>query len=349
MKAAILRNENPQSGDKWAIACRNAGIEYSIINLSAHDWLNKIKNIEFDFCLSRPPGLLSHYKNLYDERLFIICKVLNKPTYPSYEECYIYENKKLLSYFLAARNIPHPRTYVMYNKQEAFGFIKSAKLPIVAKTSIGASGSGVSIIKTRQHAKRYIRKAFSGRGIKRRFGPNRVTGTPKKWFLKALNSPKYFYKKLLDYLSIVRHGEKDFILFQEYVPHEYEWRVVRIGESYFAHKKIKTGDKASGSKGIEYVNPPFSLLDFARKICEENNFHFMAIDLFESKENNYSVNELQTLFGHVQNYIMTVNGEIGRYIYSNNQWIFENGDFNSNESFDLRLKEVIKLYERSQR
>jgi hypothetical protein len=71
----------------------------------------------------------------------------------------------------------------------------------------------------------------------------------------------------------------------------------------------------------------------------------MAVDLFEDGSGGYVVNELQTIFGHVQDHIMEVDGKPGRYIHQNNQWVFEPGDFNTNESFDLRLKTAIELYE----
>jgi len=151
----------------------------------------------------------------------------------------------------------------------------------------------------------------------------------------------------MEYLGIYSHGEKDFVIFQEYIPHDFEWRVARIGESYFAHKKIKYKNKASGSKGIEYVDPPESILNFTRDLCEKYNFKFMAVDLFEDHHGGYLVNELQTIFGHVQDYIMTVNNIPGRYIYKNDKWTFESGDFNTNESYDLRLMAAIELYEQT--
>ena len=118
----------------------------------------------------------------------------------------------------------------------------------------------------------------------------------------------------------------------------------KIGESYFAHKKIKTGEMASGSKGIDYVNPPFELLDFLKEICDKNNFQSVAIDIFEHPQRGYLVNEIQTIFGHVQTHILEVNGKPGRYLHQNNQWIFEEGNFNTNESYDLRLETALKLY-----
>ena len=147
-----------------------------------------------------------------------------------------------------------------------------------------------------------------------------------------------------EYVSVYRNGERDFIIFQEYIPHNFEWRAVRIGNSYFAHKKIKVGDKASGSKGIEYVDPPVSLLNFTRELCEKHNFQFMAVDLFEDGKYEYLVNELQPIFGHVQDFILSIDGKSGRYQYIHNQWVFQEGDFNSNESYDLRLETAIDIF-----
>ncbi len=346
LKVSILRNEDISSGKKWALACEKKNIDYDIIDMTASNWLEKISDSKSDFYLLKPPGMLEHYKSLYDERLYILSKVLGLKTFPSYEECYIYENKRLLSYYLEAQNIPHPKTRVFYSKDEASDYIEKSIMPIVAKTSIGASGSGVQILKDKNQTKKYIKAAFSAKGVKRRFGPNRVVGTPKKWVTKALKSPAYFFNKLKEYFSIYSHGERDLVIFQEYTPHDFEWRAVKIGDSYFAHKKIKYQGKASGSKGIDYVSPPFDLLDFVKNMCDINGFSCMAIDLFEDGDGGYVVNELQTIFGHVQDHIMEVDDTPGRYIHQDDKWIFEPGNFNTNESYDLRLETALKLYEK---
>lgn len=346
MKVAILRNEDPASSRKWRAACEKLNLPYEDIDLTSAYWLNEIQKESFDFFLLKPPGSLSHFKTLYDERLYIISKVLHYTTFPSFEECYIYENKKLLSYYLAANKIPHPLTYVFYSANEAKEFIRKAKFPLVAKTAIGASGSGVNILRSVAQANKHVSDAFSKKGVQRRFGPNRSTGKPGKWFIKAVKEPSYLFKKINEYVSVYKHGERDFVIFQDYVPHDYEWRMVKIGESYFGHQKIKQGDKASGTKGINYIVPPERLLNFIKNLCEKQNYQFMAIDLFEDGKNIYLVNELQTIFGHVQNHILEVDGQPGRYLYKNNQWIFEAGDFNTNESYDLRLKTAIELYEK---
>jgi glutathione synthase/RimK-type ligase-like ATP-grasp enzyme len=345
IRAAILRNEDPSSGKKWALACEKLGIEHHIIDLTAADWMSQISAVNPDLCLLRPPGMLRHFKALYDERMYIVSQVLGLPTYPSFTECYIYENKPLLSDYLQAKGIPHPQTHVFYDQNAALAFANTCPLPVVAKTSIGASGSGVQVIRQRGKALQHVKKAFSPQGIKRRYGPNRVTGSPRKWLAKALKSPSYFLAKLKEYAAIHQHGERGFVLFQEYIPHDFEWRAVKIGASYFAHQKIKYRDMASGSKGIDYVAPRLGLMDFARNLCETNDFSFMAVDLFEDGKGGYLVNELQTIFGHVQDHIMEVNGKPGRYLHQNGRWVFEEGDFNTNESYDLRLQTAIALYE----
>lgn len=53
----------------------------------------------------------------------------------------------MLNYYLGAINIPHPQTYVFYNKNEALEYLNNSKYPIVMKSSIGASGTGVFICK----------------------------------------------------------------------------------------------------------------------------------------------------------------------------------------------------------
>jgi len=344
MKVAILRDENESSTKKWELACVKEKIDYEVIDLLKHNWIDCINSSNADLFLLRPSGLTFKYKNLYDERLYVISEVMKKKTYPSYQEVIIYENKRMLSAFLKGANISMPETNVFYNIDEAYAFADSCSLPIVVKTAIGGSGTGVLILKHRSAIRNYIKKAFN-KGIKRRLGPNRQAGNVKKWTQKSISSPAFFLSKLKKYLEIYKDAQKGFVIFQEYIPHEYEWRIARIGNSWFGHQKVKNGDKASGTKGIDYVSLPSDLLDFCRNICKEHNFTCMSLDLFEHPTKGYVVNELQTIFGHVQNHILELDGKIGRYIYDNG-WRFEEGDFNTNESYDLRLKHALSLIEK---
>ncbi len=137
---------------------------------------------------------------------------------------------------------------------------------------------------------------------------------------------------------------KGFVLAQEFVSHNYEWRCVRIGESFFAHKKIVSGEKASGTLQKGYDNPPISLLNFIKRITDENNLLSVSIDLFEQEIRKFLVNEIQCFFGQSDPYQMKVNNRPGRYLFKDNGWVFEAGDFNKNESYNLRLSHALEQF-----
>jgi glutathione synthase/RimK-type ligase-like ATP-grasp enzyme len=340
-KFAILKNEMDHSHVRWQTACETFAVDYKIIDLIRNQWLDFVNGDRVDCFLACPAGLTSRFKQLYDERLNIISKVLGLNVFPAYEAVVLHENKRFLSDWLKANRLPHPRTDVFYYKEEALGFTRTARYPIVAKTVLGASGSGVKVLRDVRSAEAYINRAFSGKGISPRVGPNLKMGNLWGRLKRVVRDPAHLNRRLGVYKSVFQDPQRGFVLFQEYVPHEFEWRAVRIGNSYFAHKKIKVGDKCSGTKGIDYVDPPKKLLNFVKNVCENHHFDNMAVDLFDDGEGGYLINEMQTMFGHVQEHILEVNGRPGRYLFKNNRWIFEEGLFNANESYDLRLGHVL--------
>ena len=343
MKATILTNEIAGSEQKWEIACKKINLEYIVVDISKANWLELIENFKPQILLTRPAGLTSPFKILYDERLSILVNELNYFCFPSLKEVLIYENKKYFSYWLKANKIPHPKTNVFYFEKEAIDWsIKESKFPLVAKTNIGASGSGVVILENKEELTNYIQSTFSGKGATKRVGPNLKKGKILQRGFRLLSKPKTLFKKIDIYKARALDAQKDFVLFQEYVPHSFEWRVVRMGESFFAHKKLMLGNMTSGSLLKDYGNPPLELLDFVKNITDKHQLYSQAVDVFESR-NGYLVNEMQCIFGQSDAYQMKVNNSVGRYIYKHNQWEFESGDFNTNECYDLRLKVAIEL------
>jgi glutathione synthase/RimK-type ligase-like ATP-grasp enzyme len=342
-KVCILSNENPAEHDNWIKACRDLNVIYNIVNLTKNDWMNKIFEDNYSCFLTQSPGERSLFKELYDERIYIICNILGFDIYPSLDEILIHENKRFLFYWLNAKKIPHPITNVFYYMDEATNFLDRSDYPIVAKTNIGSTGRGVMILNNRSDAEKYLIRIFSNKGIRKKAGPNLRMGHLFRRILTTMKKPKNIKKKLFIYKNQYSEIQKGFVIFQQYIPHDYEWRVVKIGDSYFAHKKIVHKGMASGSKIKRYDNPPLDLLDFVKGICDKHNLLCQAVDIFEIKEGQYLINELQTFFGQSDRYQMKVNGEIGRYVYKKSKWIFEKGDFNKNESYNLRLQHIIQI------
>ena len=343
-KVCILTGEDGTVSDNWLQACNKYEVKSMIVDIRNEDWIEAVKNASY--ILAAPPGNLSYLKQYYDECLTIAAQEIKIPVYPSLTELLMYENKRMQSLWMRARDIPHPDTHVYYDKNAALNFINNSGYPIVAKSNIGAAGSGVRILKSKGQAQKYIKLAFSKNGVSRRYGPNFRQRNKLKRYFGALLRPSLFIEKFNSYNKSYEDRQKWFVIFQEYIPHDFEWRVVRIGESYFAHKKLKSGDKASGSKNKEYLNPPLRLLDFVREICEKNNLRSQAVDIFETPDGRLLVNELQTIFGQSDPYQMLVNGMPGRYIHDGNAWLFEEGDFTTNECFDIRLRDVLLMFDK---
>lgn len=348
LKLAILRNEMDDNHDLWVEACRERRdqVEWKVVDITRSDWLKQMTMGEFDAMLAVPPGWTLSFKAMYDERLTVLHEVLGLPVYPSLPEILIYENKKLLAYWLAAQGIPHPETWVFYYKKEALDFLETARLPLVGKINIGAGGRGVRILKTRANARDYVINTFSGKGASRSLGPNWKKKGLLKRAVKILFHPQQLKAKLDLYRHQQSEGQKYFVLLQEYIPHTFEWRCVRIGDSFFAHKKLVDEDMASGSLLKGYGDPPLALLDFIRKLTDRYDLWSQAIDLFETEDGRYLVNEMQCIFGQSDPYQMLVDGEPGRYLYRDGEWVFEAGDFNRLESYALRMEHVIHLFTR---
>jgi glutathione synthase/RimK-type ligase-like ATP-grasp enzyme len=343
VKIAVLVNEDSQSHVLWESALKKSKeIEfYDIIDLTSDNWLEMINKKQYDLFLLKPPGKTDLFKRLYDERVLLINQYKSTPIFPSLNEILIYENKKFLRDWLMIRNLPHPETHVFFNKTEADDFLKrNISFPIVGKTNIGASGNGVQIIKTREQAEEYLIKAFAS-GITPKTGPKLTKGSLTKKIYKAFKVKGFLKQRLKDYKSNQLNIQYHFVILQEFIKHEWEWRCVRIGDSFFAHKKIVKGDMASGTLIKGYDPVPIKLLDFIKNISDDNKLSSVAIDVFE-RNNQFFINEIQCFFGQSDPYQMLVDGKPGKYMFVDNKWVFEEGMFNTNESYDLRLEHALK-------
>jgi hypothetical protein len=344
LNLAILANEDPYDHRRWVKACESFSdqVDYEIIELLSSSWLNAFRSKPFDCLLARPGAKSSTHRMAYQERIEILVNDLEFNVFPSLPELRIYENKKYLAYWLHAHGIPHPKTWILYDKKEAVDHLSSAGFPCVGKVNIGASGDGVTILENREQALEYVKKAFAS-GIRNRTGPKLIQKNLLPSKIKKLTRPKELFNRLKSYQQIRRDVQVGFVILQEFIPHEFEWRIVRIADSFFGHKKIKTGDKASGGLEKGYEDPPHSVLDFVREITDRHRFYSQAVDIFIDPEGRYLVNEMQCIFGQSDPYQMKVGGKIGRYVMKADHWVFEEGDFNRNESFNLRVAHVIEM------
>jgi hypothetical protein len=293
-------------------ACVELKLDFEIYDPVNEKFFENIKNSKVQNFLVRPSHNTQLIRQMFFEKIEIVASQLKKEVYPSIAEQKIYEAKRTLAYFLLANNIPHPKTSVFYNYQEAKDFIESAHMPIVFKTHNGASATGVEIIKNRKQALRLIKACFE------------------KYYLN---------KSISDYRDI----DYDYVIFQEYIKEAREHRVIKIGNSWMGHEKAysENNEFMSGSGKNLWTQPSFKLLDFCRDIAEKHNFSTMCFDIFEDSYGNFYVNELQTWFGSYNPSQMYIGNVPGRFLYSDGKYIFQEGLFNHHQSISLRIIDFL--------
>jgi hypothetical protein len=294
----------------YMAACREIGVSYQILDVTGDDWIRRIRQTDCDAYLVWPSAMTPVWKEMLDDRMRLVEQELRRILYPTAKEIWLYENKRRTRDWLVANGVPHPRTWIFYNRDEAEAFLKTANLPLVLKTNCGAGASGVYILRNRREAARMVHKAFSTGIATRRNTRNRHWGS---------------------------------VFLQEFLPEVREWRMIRIGRSYFGYLKGRVGDFHSGTHLKGWGAPPRPLLDMLRAVTDIGSFSSMNVDIFETPDGRLLVNELHTVFGQSTREQMRVEGRPGRYLFDDrrNAWVFEEGDFARNACSNLRVEYVL--------
>lgn len=327
MKLGIL-NEFLACEKEYIKACEDLGVDYEVIDFISNDWIENIEKSNCDIYLVRPSYMKQVWKTMYDERLYFLHHVMKKRIYPSYEEIFLYENKKNMNYWLETHKIPHPKTWVFYDKKEATEFInKYEGYPLVFKTNFGSSAIGVEYVHSKRAALRLVNRLFT------------------KWKFFNRGYTKWYKTRFKVSYPLMDDKQYNFIILQERIDVKHEWRLIHVGGSYFGHQKLIHNGFHSGGGEMGWADPPEALLNLTKRICELGDFSSMNVDIFEDTAGNYYVNELQSLFGSNHPSQMYVDGKPGRYLHIDDAWVFEEGIFNTNGCYDLRVKDVLKKLE----
>jgi hypothetical protein len=294
-------------------ACMELHVPFKVIDIMRDDWLEQVEKASCDAFMAVPPALLNIRRHMFEERFRILSSCRGKIFLPTFDELYIWESKRRMHNWLLVHSVPHPRTRVFFDRDRAIEFCKNAQYPVVHKLDAGAGAGGIYILRRPAEALSAVRRAF-GRGL---------TGR----------------------CSDARNREWGSILFQDYIRHDYEWRIVRIGKTYLCRRKIRVGDFASGSGKIEWAEPLPGMLDFVKQVTDKDGFRCMALDVFENPSGTagepFLVNELQAIIGFSD---VPDNSHTGRWVYtpSGSIWSFEPGHFHRNRCANLRLKLLLE-------
>jgi hypothetical protein len=310
----------------YALACEELGVPYRLVEVTGPDWMRRVREADCDGYLAWSPNDYHERHLVYMEKLYFINKVFEKPIYPSFEELYLDANKRATSYFLEAMGLPHPRTWVFTDKEQALEFFQKCDFPVVVKANIGVGAKGVEFVRSRRHAERIVRHAFGWKSPKRARGHHKIEA-------RVLGVPKPRYGKL----------QRHYLLVQQYEEIKWEWRIIRIGRSSFGHQKLLDGDFASGSDKVGWVAPPEQLLWMVRELSEQSGFLSPCADIFETVDGRFLINELQSLIGQYADFQMRIDDKPGRYVDTEDGFRFEEGVFNRFSSCLLRVEHFVEL------
>lgn len=297
----------------YVAACRDLRVAYKIVDISGPDWIDVVQEAGCNAFLVWPSAALGIWKRMVDERLRFVAGELGKLTCPTAEETWLYESKYRNAYWLQAARLPHARTWVFYDIDQALAFVEDADLPLVFKPERGSGAQGIRVFRDRPKLTRYVKR--------------------------------YFRRGHLRHRDDWRDLQWGSVLLQEYIGDADEWRVIRLGSSFFAYKKGRIGDFHSGSHYVVFEDPPAALLDLALMATDRGHFTSMSLDIFELPDGSYRINELHPVFGRDPwDHSMEVNGEPGRYYRDGKtgEWVFEKGVFTENSCCNLRVKMVLE-------
>ncbi len=295
-------------------ACIEEEISYQVIDITKDNWLEAIQQANCHGLVGQPIAWNRVWKQLYEDRLYVIEEILKFPIIPSFKETWFYESKRRSCDWLKAHQLPHPQTYVFYDRSEAQEFLDQCTYPIVFKSDLGAGSKGVQVCRDQRTAIALMEQCFKG----------------------GFRTPN----------TDLRDKQWGYVLFQTYLEDASEWRLVRVGDSFFCRIKGKVGDYHSGSGKMSWGTPPPELLNDFKKLTDDHQFHSMNIDYFEDKHGNYYINELHTVFGEIlEKNIDQEDPLMGRYLWNSttSDWEFENGFFYRNACANMRIQHLIKL------
>lgn len=298
----------------YMAACHDLNVSYKVIDFSREDWIERVEANDCAGILYYPMVSCSLWKHLSDDRIKLLTEEMGLQVYPDSRALWLYERKFRTRDWMRLHGIRHPQSWIFYDRSQALSFLRNTRYPVVLKTDLGAGAKSVRVLHSYSRARRIVNLIFD-----------------KGWRIDALGIPERQWGA---------------VMFQKYIEDAKEWRIVRIGNSYFCRLKLRKGDYHSGSGRIEWAEPPRALLDSTRKITDAAEFRSMNVDFFEDRQGRFYVNELHAYTGGK---ILKDNRLCGRWLYesSTDEWKFDRGDWFRNRGANLRVLDMLSQLGRS--
>jgi len=301
-KIVAIHHREGSFSDKWIEYCQKNNIEYKLVNCYSSSIVSDLDDCKV---------LMWHWHHFEKEAILMARQLIASlelkgiKVFPNIKTCWHFDDKLGQKYLLESINAPMVKSHLFYSKKEAFDWIENSSFPKVFKLRGGAGAINVKLIKNRQQAKRYAKKAFSS-GI----GVSRVAD---------LKDKILFFKREKNLLNLLKIGkgiwrvfflsqetkdirEKNYLYAQDFIANQdNDIRVAVIGNRAFAKKRmVREGDfRASGSynRSYEVKDIPIECIDIAFKIIKKLDAQSIAFDFIFDGE-KYLIIELSYGFSN---------------------------------------------------
>jgi len=249
----------------------------------------------------------THVQRSLDDARLALLHLQGIAAWPTPVEAYLYEDKARAAWLLAARGIPQVPTLTFTRLADAAAHLATATYPLVVKTRIGAGGSGVERVDDPRVALALARVCLDGRWQRRAADP--------------------------------RDADFGYLTVQTYVADAREHRIIRLGDVYFAHGKVRApgGWRYSGSGARDWELPGRHVLDAGAEVMDRLGMTCGAVDLLEGPDGRWAVLEAQVWYEGFRAAQMDVDGvpTIARRTPAG--WDFEPGAPHVHRGHALRL------------
>lgn len=233
--------------------CISNSIEYEFYDVFRSDWIANAKR--FDIILwstSSTPSI----QYIAESKIYILEKVMQKFCFPSFDEVWQYEDKIRSNFLYQCLDIQTIPTLITNSKSEALVMLRKIHYPIITKTKIGSSSSGVQQIRSKRSAIKRVGKIFSYKGLKTQY--------------RDQNQKDYFY-------------------IQKFVKNSgFDLRVIIVGNRAFGYYRYpNNGDfRASGSGIVEKKALPKDALLLAIEVRNKLGSRQLGVDMLYSEDDN---------------------------------------------------------------
>jgi glutathione synthase/RimK-type ligase-like ATP-grasp enzyme len=285
-----IHESSDSYSDRWIEWCNENHVPFKKLNCLASDVIQQCEGLT---------AVLWHWTLMSLEEPLVARQIvasLEKTgiiVYPSVADCWHYDDKVGQKYLLEAIDAPAIPTWVFTDSDAAQKWISRATWPKVFKLRCGSSSENVHLVRSKEEAEGFCRRAFST-GFHAEPGylkdaRRRVTHT-KNW-KDLIGKIKRAPKSIVSTLRLHKYAprQRGYVLFQEFLAgNQGDTRVTVIGGRAFGVvRQNRPNDFRASGSGEANWDPRLvdrRFVEIAFQLAEKLNTQSLAIDfLYDSK------------------------------------------------------------------